>query len=271
MDKYLEFFILEKIVKPIVDRKGVRVVFIKGYSGAGKTTLMVELGMLIQSVFYRYIQKKKKFPEELKQIRPFDIEKQVVYEPLEYKRKLEFFLNDPRPVLCIDELRFLIPAKLWQRVITQTFADINATIRAVKSKKFGYGGVFIYNSQYFEDIAKETRKTVKFLIDVKEEEFTLITQSSYKRIKLTYGKILKVLPFEAKSGSPVKVAFEELGSYDVGGVFFHPLPRHIEEKIEEISSNAKAKISRLKTETLEKLIAKDYGIQLESDKNARRE
>jgi len=34
-------------------------------------------------------------------------------------------LNDPRPVLCIDELRFLIPAKLWQRVITQTFADIN--------------------------------------------------------------------------------------------------------------------------------------------------
>jgi len=179
---------------------------------------------------------------------------------------LEWFLNDPRPVLCIDELRFLIPAKLWQRVITQTFADINATIRAVKSKKFGYGGVFIYNSQYFEDIAKETRKTVKFLIDVKEEEFYIITTND--RTKLTYGKILNVLPFEARGGSPIRVTYEELGSYTVGGIFFQPLPRHIEEKIEEISSNAKAKISRLKTENLEKQIAKDYGIQLESDKNA---
>jgi hypothetical protein len=267
MDKYLELFILKKIVMPIVDRKGIRIIFIKGHSGAGKTTLMVELGMLIQSVFYRYIRMKKRFPEELKQIRPFDIENQVVYEPLEYKRKLEWFLDDPRPVLCIDELRFLIPAKLWQRVITQTFADINATIRAVKSKKFGYGGVFIYNSQYFEDIAKETRKTVKFLIDVKEEEFALITDSIH-RLQLTYGKILNVLPFEAKGGSPIRVGYEELMSYSVGGIFFHPLPRYIEAKIEEISSNAKAKISKLKTETLEKLIAKDYGIQLESDKNA---
>jgi hypothetical protein len=266
MDKYLELFILEKIIKPIVDRKGIRIIFIKGYSGAGKTTLMVELGMLIQAVFYRYIRKKKRFPEELKQIRPFDIENQVVYEPLEYKKKLEWFLNDPRPVLCIDELRFLIPAKLWQRVITQTFADINATIRAVKSKKFGCGGVFIYNSQYFEDVAKETRKTVKFLIDVKEEEFTLIREAGHK-IRLTYGKILNVLPYEAKGGSPIRVGYEELMSYSVGGIFFHPLPRYIEEKIEEISSNAKAKISRLKTETLEKLIARDYGIQLESDKN----
>jgi hypothetical protein len=266
MDRYLELFILEKIIKPIVDRKGIRIIFIKGYSGAGKTTLMIELGMLIQSIFYRYVRKKKRFPEELKQIRPFDIEKQVVYEPLEYKKKLEWFLNDPRPVLCIDELRFLIPAKLWQRVITQTFADINATIRAVKSKKFGYGGIFIYNSQYFEDIAKETRKTVKFLIDVKEEEFTLINKWDSK-LQLTYGKILTVLPFEAKGGSPVRVGYEELGSYTVGGIFFHPLPRYIEEKIEEISSNAKAKISKLKTETLEKLIAKDYGIQVESDKN----
>jgi hypothetical protein len=266
MDRYLELFILKKIVMPIVDRKGIRIIFIKGYSGAGKTTLMVELGMLIQSVFYRYVRMKKRFPEELKEIRPFDIENQVVYEPLEYKRKLEWFLNDPRPVLCIDELRFLIPAKLWQRVITQTFADINATIRAVKSKKFGYGGVFIYNSQYFEDIAKETRKTVKFLIDVKEEEFTLITDSIH-RLQLTYGKILNVLPFEAKGGSPIRVGYEELGSYSVGGIFFHPLPRHIEKKIEEISSNAKARISKLKTENLEKLIARDYGIQLESDKN----
>jgi hypothetical protein len=227
---------------------------------------MIELGMLIQAIFYRYIRMKKRFPEELKQIRPFDIEKQVVYEPLEYKKKLEWFLNDPRPVLCIDELRFLIPAKLWQRVITQTFADINATIRAVKSKKFGYGGVFIYNSQYFEDIAKETRKTVSFLIDVKEEEFTLITDSVH-RLRLTYGKILKVLPFEAKGGSPIKVGFEELEGHPVGGIFFHPLPRHIEAKIEEISSNAKAKISKRKTERLEKMIAKDYGIQLEGDKN----
>ena len=268
MDRYLELFILEKIVKPIVDRKGIRIIFIKGHSGAGKTTLMVELGMLIQSVFYRYIRTKKRIPEELKQIRPFDIEKQVVYEPLEYKKKLEWFLDDPRPVLCIDELRFLIPAKLWQRVITQTFADINATIRAVKSKKFGYGGVFIYNSQYFEDIAKETRKTVRFLVDVKEEEFTIIKGNTSWREQITYGKILNVLPFEAKGGSPIRVTYEDLGSYAVGGIFFQPLPRRIEEKIEEISSNAKAKISKLKTETLEKLIAKDYGIQLESDKNA---
>jgi hypothetical protein len=268
MDRYLELFILEKIIKPIVDRKGIRIIFIKGYSGAGKTTLMIELGMIIQAIFYRYIRKKKRFTEELKQIRPFDIEKQVVYEPLEYKKKLEWFLNDPRPVLCIDELRFLIPAKLWQRVITQTFADINATIRAVKSKKFGYGGVFIYNSQYFEDIAKETRKTVKFLIDVKEEEFMIISGKKDIRSKLTYGKILNVLPFEAKGGSPIKVGYEEIAGYNVGGIFFHPLPRYIEEKIEEISSKAKAKISKLKTEALEKLIAKDYGIQLESDKNA---
>jgi len=268
MDRYLELFILKKIVMPIVDRKSIRIIFIKGYSGAGKTTLMIELGMLIQSIFYRYVRKKKRFPEELKQIRPFDIEKQVVYEPLEYKKKLEWFLNDPRPVLCIDELRFLIPAKLWQRVITQTFADINATIRAVKSKKFGYGGVFIYNSQYFEDIAKETRKTVKFLIDVKEEEFTMILEKAHWRNQLTYGKILNVLPFEARGGSPIRVGYEELMSYSVGGIFFPPLPRYIEEKVEEISSNAKAKISQLKTENLEKLIAKDYGIQLESDKNA---
>jgi hypothetical protein len=267
MDRYLELFILNKIVMPIVDRKGIRIIFIKGYSGAGKTTLMIQLGMLIQSVFYRYIRMKKRFPEELKQIRSFDIENQVVYEPLEYKRKLEWFLNDPRPVLCIDELRFLIPAKLWQRVITQTFADINATIRAVKSKKFGYGGVFIYNSQYFEDIAKDTRKTVRFLIDVKEEEFTIIKGNVTRKEQLTYGKILNVLPFEAKGGSPIRVTYEELGSYAVGGIFFYPLPRHIEEKIEEISSNAKAKISKIKTENLEKKIAKDYGIQLESDKN----
>ncbi len=267
MDRYLELFILEKLVKPVVDRKGIRIIFIKGYSGAGKTTLMVELGMLIQYIFYRYIRKKKRFPEELKEIRPFDIEKQVVYEPLEYKRKLEWFLDDPRPVLCIDELRFLIPAKLWQRVITQTFADINATIRAVKSKKFGYGGIFIYNSQHFEDIAKETRKTVKFLIDVKEEEFTLIEKTDHK-MRLTYGKILNVIPFEAKGGSPIRVGYEELMSYSVGGILFPPLPKYIEKKVEEISSNAKAKISKAKTENLEKQIAKDYGIQLESDKNA---
>jgi len=61
MDKYLELFILKKIVMPIVDRKGIRIIFIKGHSGAGKTTLMVDLGMLIQSVFYRYVRMKKKF------------------------------------------------------------------------------------------------------------------------------------------------------------------------------------------------------------------
>jgi hypothetical protein len=60
MDRFLEYFLLRKIIEPVVDRKGIRIIFIKGYSGAGKTTLMVELGILIQALFYKYIQGKRK-------------------------------------------------------------------------------------------------------------------------------------------------------------------------------------------------------------------
>jgi len=267
MDRFLEYFLLRKIIEPIVDRKGIRIIFIKGYSGAGKTTLMVELGILIQALFYKYIQGKKKINPEFKKVLPFDVEKQIVYEPLQYKQKLEWFLNDPRPVLCIDELRFLIPAKLWQRVITQTFSDINATIRSVKAKKFGYGGVFIYNSQFFEDISKDTRKTVSYLIDVKTEAYWVIENNVATQKEITYGKILQVLPFEAKSGSPITVSYTTVKGYAVDGIIFEPLPKEIEEKIEEISSKAKAKISSLKTQKLAEQIAKDYGIEYMSGGN----
>jgi hypothetical protein len=122
-------------------------------------------------------------------------------------------------------------------------------------------------ANFFEDISKDTRKTVSYLIDVKTEAYWVIENNVATQKEITYGKILQVLPFEAKSGSPITVSYTTVKGYAVDAIIFEPLPKEIEEKIEEISSKAKAKISSLKTQKLAEQIAKDYGIEYTSGGN----
>lgn len=256
------------ICYPVMFRKGIRIIFVKGDSGVGKTSFSILLGITITRIMaelfkvnQRSMRNKIRDAENFRIVKEyfenpvFDIKNQVVYEPFEYKQKLEWFLNNPHPVFVIDELRFLVPAKLWRNIISLTFADINATIRSVKASKFGYGGVFIYNSQFFSDIIKDTRRTVKFIFDMRIDPSDLTTYAYF------------IENYEWKVGENYmtrekKVRLDtEKYLFTLGRIFTTKLPDAIDIEIEKISSEAKSRINKMKQDKIEKELMKEFGIR----------
>lgn len=255
-----------RVVLPIVKRKGIKILFVKGKSGSGKTTFSLILGLILTAIFKEYIERKKSFINKVKpEFREtfleyyknpkFEIEKQIVFQPFEYKKKLEWFINNPHPVFIVDELRFLVPAKLWQKMISQTFSDVNATVRSVKASNFGYGGVFIYNSQFFSDITKDIRRTVDFLVDVKLNE-ELDNYAYFIEIyEFKIGE--NYISHEKKN----RTILRDGTRIWLNRIRFPDLPPDISKKLETVATAAKSEINRIKQEKLEKMLIKEFGLK----------
>ena len=120
------------------------IIFLSGDSGEGKSLT----GLRILDIVNKYYGV------------PTDVEKQVVYTPLEYGKKLDAILHDKSlkkyRAIMVDEAREVIKAKLWFSFINQAISDINALMRSVKPI------ALIINSQSLRDIDKDVRYTLTY-------------------------------------------------------------------------------------------------------------
>jgi len=142
-EKYGERIIQNIIVGRLKYNKPV-ILFLSGDSGEGKSFT----GLRIIEIINKYYGVKT------------DVEKQIVYTPLEYGQKLDAILHDKAlkkyRVIMVDEAREVIKAKLWFSFINQAISDINALMRSVKPI------ALIINSQSIRDIDKDVRFTLTY-------------------------------------------------------------------------------------------------------------
>jgi hypothetical protein len=245
---------LRKAVFPVLKRK-IIIFFVKGESGVGKSQVSIYLA----SKFLDLFNKVKGTDFKL------DLEKDIIYQPLEYREKINYFLNNPKPIMIIEEMRFLMDSKLWQKAINKMLSDINATIRSIKATKWGYGALFIYNSQFFSDLTKDMRRTITYLVDLKEHEDIEEISLDF----LCYGRFLKLYELKLKENYLVVEKRERIRGADgknkfmIDKVGFKQLPNDIYEKFNLLSSEAKQKVQNMRMEKLEREIAKEYGLKLE--------
>jgi hypothetical protein len=249
---------LRKVVFPILKKKIV-IFFVKGESGVGKSQVSIYLACKFLDLFNKV--KGTDFK--------LDLEKDIIYQPLEYRQKINYFLNNPKPIMIIEEMRFLMDSKLWQKAINKMLSDINATIRSIKASRFGYGALFIYNSQFFSDLTKDMRRTITYLVDLKEHE----DAEEEKPLNfLCYGRFLKLYELKLKENYLVMEKRERIRGIDgknkfmIDRVDFKQLPNDIYEKFNLLSSEAKQKVQNMRMEKLEREIAKEYGLKLEGEK-----
>ncbi|MEM5832038.1 MAG: ATP-binding protein [Candidatus Aenigmatarchaeota archaeon] len=241
-----DYFLLKEILKPVF-RGGSRIVFIDGESGTGKTSVSVILALRLL-----YLAKKV-----LKKEVSFDLEKNIVFSPLEYKEKLNYYLNTNSLCLIVDEMRFLIPARLWQKITSQIFSDINATLRSVKMQKSGFGTILIYNSQKFSDVLKETRRTVNLRINMKIFEYCF-KGIVLKTTERKFGERYETIDYRPRLDFNDKTIV-------IQTVYFYHLPKHIFDYINELSTKSKSILQQKKAEQLEKSIKKEFNIKEEGD------
>jgi len=136
------------------------IVFIEGKSGAGKSMTSVSLAERLENLFSRIVKIDIKY----------DVIKQVIYTPGEYSYKVDQWTKSKYITLAIDELRQLVSARKWYTLLSQSIAEANATLRAIKVENCGYGGILIYNSQDLGDITKDVRKTIHYDIILERKE-----------------------------------------------------------------------------------------------------
>lgn len=152
--------IKEKILETIV-RRGIKdktiVILITGASGSGKSMLMLKLAYELE----------RKASEILEKEFEFNINNQFIFSPLHYSQKIENWLKSNYFCLGIDEMRFLVSSKTWQTLINRSIADANATIRQIKEKNCNFCGILLYNTQFVNDIDKDVRRTIDYLIHCK--------------------------------------------------------------------------------------------------------
>ncbi|MEM4935122.1 MAG: hypothetical protein QXY78_04245 [Thermoplasmata archaeon] len=146
------------------------IVFIMGSSGVGKSSFMLKL-------MYYF----EKFAREREQ-KPFyfDLDKQIAYTPREYGVKIKNWIESDFFTFGIDEARFLVSAKTWQSFVNRVVTEVNATIRQLKKQNTGNCGIIFLNSQTFYDVDKSLRKTVRYLIHLKEKNENEIYANFYE-------------------------------------------------------------------------------------------
>lgn len=89
----------------------------------------------------------------------------MIYTPLEYVQKMNnclYYKRNDRPdlkdlrILCIDEAREVIRARLWYTFLNQAISDCNAMSRAIKPI------VLLVITQFIKDIDSSVRYTINF-------------------------------------------------------------------------------------------------------------
>jgi hypothetical protein len=87
----------------------------------------------------------------------------IIYTPLEYSRKMNAILHEPRLKKChcviMDEARELVSSHLWWSMVSQAIADVNALHRTVKPL------VFIVVVQFIKDVDPATRRTIQYYLN----------------------------------------------------------------------------------------------------------
>ncbi|MCJ7458319.1 MAG: hypothetical protein MUP17_04950 [candidate division Zixibacteria bacterium] len=86
----------------------------------------------------------------------------IIYTPLEYSKKMNAMLHEPRLKDCrcmiLDEARELVSSHLWYSFVNQAIADVNALHRTVKPL------VFVVIVQFIKDIDPATRRTIQYYL-----------------------------------------------------------------------------------------------------------
>lgn len=162
------------------------IIFLSGKSGEGKSFTALRL------------------QEILGELQGWDASEYVdainIIVPMQYPKKLDAILYDKSltkvNIICMQEARELIKAKLWHSFITQAIADINAMSRSVKRT------ITIVISQDITDITREMRKTITYYCEIrrpmgKPARMTIYTtwlnKQDLERPKLCYRKIFGYL------------------------------------------------------------------------------
>ncbi len=148
----LEDLILYKaFIEPIFNDR-IIIVFVEGKSGEGKSMTCLSLAQRLENLFSRIMNIAINY----------NVIKQVIYTPAEYSKKVDLWTKSKYITLVIEELRQLVSAHRWYTLLSQSIAEANATLRAIKVENCGYGGILIYNSQDLGDIVKDVRKTIHY-------------------------------------------------------------------------------------------------------------
>jgi hypothetical protein len=239
-DHLTDIFFYKSIIEPILNKKMV-ILFLEGQTGEGKSLTCISLAEHLEDLFC--------------QVRgtnwQFDAVNQVIYEPREYNKKIEWWLENPQICLVIDELRQLVSQQKWYSLLNQSISEANATYRSLKEKKFGYGGVFIYNSQDIGDITKSVRKTINYDVRLNrdQEVRTFWYEFWWERTNVE-KPILRYKRANIKLGDKIIVPDE----------IIIPLPslknKHI---FENLSVEAKSRILKRKREIILREISKEIG------------
>lgn len=241
IDSLEELFLYEAIIKHILKKK-IIIIFIEGSSGEGKTMTSVALAEHLEKLFNKLTGKG---------VSKFDPYLQVIYTPKEYSTKIDAWTKNPYICLVVDELRFLVPKVRWYSLLNQSIAEANATLRAVKIRHCGYGGVLIYNSQDIGDISKDVRKTINLDIIV-------------KRTSIVQGKVFTFWQDKSNVEKPVlrlkRLSFNFEGCEFKLDFFEMPMPsKEVARKVEELSVEAKSKILKKKRERILREIKRELG------------
>lgn len=218
------------------------IVFIEGESGSGKSSLMLKL-------MYEF----EKFASQRdgKEFK-FDIEKQIIYTPIEYSHKIQEWIRSDHYTIGIDEARFLVSARTWQTFVNRIITEANATLRQLKHNNNNYCGIIFINSQDFSDVDKSLRLTVNYLIRIKPkgrkdmhrvvtiyEVIKLIDEKKILRKKLT----LNVLNFDVVCKFKVRLIDD----------------KNLLRKYHEHIVEAKSQILRKKFEKLKHVLKQEIG------------
>jgi len=241
LDSLEEIFLYKVFLEPVFKKKIV-ITFIEGQSGEGKSMTSLALAEHLEILFHKLTGKNKPY---------FDPIQQVVYTPREYPAKIDAWTKSPYLTLVVDELRFLVPKEKWSSLLSQSIAEANATLRAVKIAYCKYPGIIIYNSQDIGDVTKSVRKTITY--DIKVQRWELVEG----RVYVFWTDMSNV---EKPVLRPKRLEFS-LG--DVTFKLNHfkmPLPsKRVEKTFVEVSADAKAKILMKRRERILKEIKRELG------------
>lgn len=156
LDTFEDYILYKAFIEP-QRQKNIIVVFVEAKSGQGKSMTTLGLAERIDNLVNRI---------EGRDI-PFDVDKQVVYTPGQYNKKIKWWESAPQTTMIMEEMRQFVDSRDWHSLMTRAIEEGNALLRAIKYNNTRYGGVLLLNSQDLGDMTKRVRKTINIDILVK--------------------------------------------------------------------------------------------------------